>query len=182
MLDKLEADQKAAAEAAATAKPAKNISSAMSFDPINEEENEDDAPRASQKATGDDGAVAEENFSDDDKKDRKKSKKDKKDKKKKKSSKGDSDGRSKSKSKSQRSRSRSKKGTDDGGSAKSGKTAGASQQEEGGERMSAKSKMSYYSSKSKMKMEGGVKERSKSKKFDQQFQEQMIDSTRKLID
>ena len=70
MLDKLEADQKAAIEAAATAKPAKNISSAMSFDPINEEDNEEDAPRASQKAAGDDGAVAEE-MSDEEKKDRK---------------------------------------------------------------------------------------------------------------
>ena len=102
------------------------------MDPINEEENEDDLPRASAK--GDDVPVDE--ISDDDKKKDKK-KKDKKDKKKKKSSKGDSDGRSKSKSKSQRSRSRSKKGTDDERSYKSGKTAGASQQEEGGARESA---------------------------------------------
>lgn len=44
--------------------------------------------------------------------------------------------------------------------------------------MSAKSKMSYYSSKSKVKMEGGAYERSKSKK---QYEEQIPDSTRKLI-
>jgi hypothetical protein len=152
----------------------------MSFDPINEEEGEDGGesqlPRASAKAAGDNGDVDLGAFSDEDnKKDKKKKdKKDKKDKKKKSSKGGDSEGRSK------RSRSKSKHGTEDGKSAKSGKTAGGSQQEEGGERMSAKSKMSYYSSKSKMKLEGGRRERSLSGKYaDQQPQ---IDSTRKLMD
>ena len=84
MLDKLEQDNIAAAAAAKKTPKDPTASSAMSFDPINEEENEDGEsgngklPRASAKAAGDDGEVAlEEGFSDEDKKKDKK-KKDKK--------------------------------------------------------------------------------------------------------